>query len=87
MYPCERFLRWSVSRLCASALCPLTTLLHHDREGGSSLSGFRGVWCPEAQFPMCDGLTGFHQTTTLLGHMDTEHMYTLCADDPENICE
>jgi hypothetical protein len=35
---------------------------------------------------MCDGLTGFHQATTLLGHMDSEHTHTLCADDPEDIC-
>jgi len=33
---------------------------------------------------MCDGLTGFPQATTLLGHMDSEHRGTLCADDPED---
>ena len=36
---------------------------------------------------MCDGLTGFYQATTLLGHRDSEHTHTLCADDPEVICE
>jgi hypothetical protein len=41
----------------------------------------------EASFPMCDGLTGFHQATTLLRHIDSEHRRTLCADDPEVICE
>jgi len=52
----------------------------------SANTAFLSMRYLEVSFPLLDGLTGFPQATTLLGHMDSEPTHTLCADDPEDIC-